>query len=124
MGNFKLLTMKLLANGLPLFPILLVAGDLNWLTSLIVTLVIALVAYAIGDVFILPAIGNLLATLADGALVFAILYLLRYFDIVLSMSTMLYAVAAVLLVEGLFIHPYIKRLVTFDAMGPYIGKRK
>lgn len=124
MGHIRAVTFKLLFNGLPLFLILVFVGKVDWLTSIAISLVIGLIAYALGDVFVLPAAGNLIATLADGALVFLMLYLLRYFGIDLSMTTMLLSTLAVLLVEGLIYHPYLKRLVSFNSLGPRLGKGK
>lgn len=123
MGHVRLISMKALMNGLPLILILTLGGKLNVLTAVAISLVVALIAYLIGDLLILPAAGNAVATVADGGLVFALLYLLRYVGIVLSISTILWSVVAVLLVEGLIYHPYLKRLVSLDSMGPKIGKR-
>ncbi|GAB6178684.1 hypothetical protein JCM14036_00030 [Desulfotomaculum defluvii] len=124
MGHIRAVTFKLLFNGLPLFLILVFVGNVNWLTSITLSLLIGLIAYALGDVFVLPAAGNLMATLADGALVFFMLYLLRNFGIDLSMTTILLSTVAVLLVEGLIYHPYLKRLVSFNSLGPRLGKGK
>lgn len=123
MGHVRLLSMKVLMNGLPLILILTLGGKLNILTALAISLAIALIAYLIGDLLILPAAGNAVATVADGGLVFALLYLLRYVGIDLSISAILRSVVTVLLVEGLIYHPYLKRLVSLDSMGPKIGKR-
>jgi hypothetical protein len=123
LGHIRTVSLKLLFNGLPLFLILVFGGGLHWLIALIVSLAVSLISYFLGDVFILPAYGNLAATLADGGLVLLLLYMLRYAGMVMSISTIFYCVIAVLLVEGLFYHPYLKRLVTFDSMDPKLGNK-
>lgn len=123
MGHVRTLSLKLLFNGLPLFLILTFGGRLNWLNSVIISLAIGILAYVLGDVFVLPAFGNLVATLADGGLVVLLLYMLRYAGMVLSFSTIIFCAVVVVLVEGLIYHPYLKRLVTFDSMDPKIGNK-
>lgn len=123
MGHLRVLSLKLLFNGLPLFLILTFAGGLNWLNSIIISLAIVILAYVLGDIFVLPAFGNLVATLADGGLVFLLLYMLRYVGMALHIPTILFCALVVVMVEGLIYHSYLKRMVTFDSMEPKIGNK-
>ena len=115
--------MKTLAAGLPVLLILALVGKIGWIPALFATLVLTGIAYIAGDMLLLPKTGNLGATLADGVLVAALLLLLRYFGVPLGTNTILWTVLAVVVVEGLFYHPYLKRLVSTDSMGPVYGKR-
>ena len=117
MGHLKTLSLKAMANGLPLFVILII-GNVYWVTALFMTLLLSGLAYIIGDLFILPATGNKIATLADGVLVFLTLYSARYFGVPIHTMVLVYAVIAVLIIEALFYHPYLKRLVSLDSQGP------
>lgn len=121
MDHVRAALLKLLVSGVPLFLILFLAGEVNWLTALVISVVVGLLAYVLGDLIILPAAGNYTAALADGGLVLFLLYLFRYAGIALSTSVILYSVVALVLVEALIYHPYLKRLVTAGATGPESG---
>ena len=123
MGHAKTLSMKTMASGLPVFLILALVGKTGWIPALFAALVLTGIAYFVGDMLVLPQTGNLMATLADGALTLLLLWLMRFFGLPLGVNTILLAVLAVVVVEGLFYHPYLKRLVGNDSMGPVFGKR-
>ncbi len=124
MGHFKTFLTKAAANGLPVFLILFLLGNINWLSALALTFLLSGIAYLIDDLIILPAAGNLIATLADAFLGLGILWGARFFNINLLLSTILWVILILVLVEGLFYHPYLKRLVSLDSMGPKTGDRK
>lgn len=125
MGHLKTFSMKAITNVLPVFLILTFVAEVNWVNSLIISLILTALAYLIGDIYILPKTGNLLATIADGGLALLLLWSLRYFTMIrISNSSILYIVIAVILVEGILYHPYLKRLVSIDSLGPVFGKRK
>lgn len=124
MGHLKTFLTKATANGLPTFLLLAFVGNVNWLTALAITVLLAGIAYIIGDIFVLPATGNLVATLADTLLAFGFLWVITFIGLDLTLSTILYITLAIAAVEGLFYHPYLKRIVSLDSIGPKIGARK
>lgn len=123
MGHFKTLSFKILLNGLPLFLIMLLLGRLSWITAIILTLAVIVAAYIIGDLVILPETGNFTATVMDGGLAFFILWASRYLGAPVNFLTIALCTVVVVMAEGLVYHPYLKRLVSADSMGPRIGKR-
>ncbi len=111
MEHTKRLTMKLLVNGVPLFLLLVLPGNLNWAVAAMIALLVTVAAYIIGDFYILPGTSNIIAALADAGLVFLLLWAASLAGIKISILIMLYSALAVALVEGLFFHPYLIRLV-------------
>ena len=87
MGHLKILSFKALANGLPLLIILVAIGNVYWLSALFITVLLTILSYIIGDLFILPATGNAIASLADGVLVFLALFTVRYFGVLITTGT-------------------------------------
>ncbi len=124
MGNLRAFSLKAMSNGLPVFLLLTFAGNLYWLSALVLTLLLSAVAYILGDLLILPATGNLVATIADAILAFGVLWGARLFGFDLTTATIVWVVIALMLVEGLFYHPYLKRLVSLNSMGPRLGDGK
>ncbi len=118
MGHFKTLSFKILLNGLPLFLILFLLGRLNWATAVFLSLTVIVVAYIIGDLVILPETGNFTATVMDGVLAFFILWASRYVGAPVNFLTIAISTVVVVMAEGLVYHPYLKRLVSADSMGP------
>lgn len=118
MEHSKRLTMKLLANGLPLFLLLALPGKLNWAVAAMTALLITAAAYIIVDFYILPGTGNIVASLAEAGLVFLLLWAASLAGISISIMIMLYSSLAVALVEGLLFHPYLKRPVGPAPPGP------
>jgi len=124
MGYLRTYLMKAAANVPPVFLILIWAAKINWFTAIVLSLILTILAYFIGDIFILPKTGNIIAAIADGALVALFFWVLNYLGItVINNAGIIYTAIAVILAEGLFYHPFLKRLVTIDSMGPNFGKR-
>jgi len=115
--------MKAAANIIPVFLILIFAAKVNWLAAVMLALALTIVAYFIGDIFILPKTGNAIATIADGFLAALFFWIVNYLGIsTINTASIIYTAVVVILVEGLFFHPYLKRLVTMDSLGPNFGK--
>ncbi len=123
MSHTRALSLKSLANGIPAFLILVTIGGMPWLGALATTLLLTVVAYVVGDMLILPKAGNLVATIADGGLAWMVLWLLRSLGTKISPSALFWLPVALLAVEGLFFHPYLKRLAGLDSLGPAVGGR-
>lgn len=123
MGHFKTLSLKILLDGLPLFLIVAFLGRTDWISAVVVTLVLTVIAYVVGDMVLLPETGNFTATVGDGAISLFLLWISRYLGVSLDFKTIIAGAAALVIVEGLVYHPYLKRLVTADSMGPRFGSR-
>jgi len=123
MGYLRTYLMKAAANIIPVFLILIFAAKVNWLAAVMLALALTIVAYFIGDIFILPKTGNAIATIADGFLAALFFWIVNYLGIsTINTASIIYTAVVVILVEGLFFHPYLKRLVTMDSLGPNFGK--
>jgi len=117
-SHTRALSLKTLANGIPALLILAMVGGMDWASALAVTLLITAVAYVVGDLLILPNYGNLVASIADAGLVLMVLWVLRAMGAEIASAALLWLPLALLAVEGLFYHPYLKRLAGLDALGP------
>lgn len=69
---------KFIMTAIVLEIVLLLFSDLNFGNILGVSLVLTLIAYIVGDMVILPATNNAVATIVDIGLTIAILYLIDY----------------------------------------------
>ena len=123
MGHLKMLLNKMLFGGLVVWIITALLGGVDWITALLISVGLIVAAYVIGDLFVLPQAGNLVATIADGGLAYLYFWFLNLLGIRVNSLAVLLSVVAVLVVEGLIFHPYLKRLVSLDAQGPRIGDR-
>lgn len=112
---------KVFAGGIPIILLLALTGGMDWGTSILVGVVLTVVSYVVGDRWILPATGNLIATLADVFLNTLLLWSARALGIAIPTGTILYILIAVLLVEGLFYHPFLHRVASLTSMGPHAG---
>ncbi|MDD4168894.1 MAG: DUF2512 family protein [Desulfotomaculaceae bacterium] len=78
--------------------------------SLLIALVLAVIAYAVGDLFILPAYGNVTATIADVVLAAVVIYVA---DLIINGAMTLSALGWVLALGLIalgewFFHRYLK----------------
>jgi len=125
MGHLKTLSMKAAANIVPVLLVLTLVAQVNWFTALIISLILTALAYFIGDMYILPRTGNVVATFADAGLAIVFLWMVNSLGIAaIGIAGVIYVAIAVALVESLFYHPFLKRLVGIDSMGPEFGKRE
>ncbi|GGN95114.1 DUF2512 family protein [Saccharibacillus kuerlensis] len=68
------IAVKMLVNAIAIIGLTMWFGEASFMSALIVTLILGALAYVIGDMFILPAAGNTVATLADAALSYVVLW--------------------------------------------------
>lgn len=122
MGHLKTFSFKALLNVPPVFLILLLSGRLSWGTAMLIAALLAAVSYA-GDVYILPRAGNAVAAATDVVIAWVLLWAVRSAGVFIEFRTIIYVAVAVVIVEGMVYHPYLKRLVSADSMGPIIGDR-
>ncbi|MGG3283919.1 DUF2512 family protein [Paenibacillus solani] len=71
------LLVKLLVHGILITSLLVALSNATFTGALLTALGIGIVAYLVGDLFILPRTSNMFATIADGILVFVMLWVIR-----------------------------------------------
>jgi hypothetical protein len=76
MGKFLL---KLVLNGIIAIPLLLWFSDATFLEAAVSAVILCVIAYAIGDRFILPATNNTVATIADFGLTYVYFWVVGSF---------------------------------------------
>jgi hypothetical protein len=115
MKHTKAMAIKFISNLVLLSIILGLFYDMAFRNILLITLVLGVAAYVIGDLLILPRTNNTVATIADFGLAFLIIWLmsenLTYGDNHFSMS--LIAALGVALFEYMF-HKYLANNVLPD----------
>jgi hypothetical protein len=76
MKHLRALAVKFLASLVVLFVILGLMYDMSFTNVFLISLVLGLASYVIGDLFLLPKTNNTIATLADFGLAFMIIWIL------------------------------------------------
>jgi thiamine transporter ThiT len=76
MKHLRALAVKFLASLVLLYVILGLMYDMSFTNVLLISLVLGLASYVIGDLFLLPKTNNTIATLADFGLAFMIIWIL------------------------------------------------
>jgi uncharacterized BrkB/YihY/UPF0761 family membrane protein len=118
MKHVKALAIKFVSSLVLLSLILGLLYDMSFGNIFLITLVLGVAAYLIGDLLILPRTNNTVATIADFGLAFLIIWLmsrgLTYGDNYFSMS--LIAALGVALFEYMF-HKYVANNVVKDQGG-------
>ena len=85
----------------------LIAGN-NWTWALIVAVLGTLVNYLLGDLYVLPNYGNIVASIADGVLAMVLLFLVDMATTGLRVNGTAYLVLGVLIAAGeYFFHNYL-----------------
>ncbi|KAB8129924.1 DUF2512 family protein [Gracilibacillus oryzae] len=74
MKHLKLMVVKFLISFILLFAILGMGFDVSIGNVFLITLVLGVVSYFVGDRVILPRTNNIVATLSDFVLAFAVIY--------------------------------------------------
>lgn len=94
---------KLVLNGLILVPFLYWFTNASLIGIATAAVILAIVSYFIGDQFILRRTNNLIATLADGILAYAYLWVVAStFNWTLSQSELLTTVISLAIVEAIY----------------------
>lgn len=110
MGHGKALAIKGVMTIVVLYLVLGLGFDISFMNVLLITLVLGLLSYMLGDLFILPKTSNLVATMADLGMAFVVIWLLGMALTGLSGGTMAGAaiIAALVMAVGeYFFHKYI-----------------
>ncbi|NGZ76585.1 DUF2512 family protein [Saccharibacillus alkalitolerans] len=68
------LAVKMLANAVVVIGLTMWFGEADFVSALIVTVILGAIAYVLGDMLILPAAGNTAATIGDAALTYLVLW--------------------------------------------------
>jgi hypothetical protein len=120
MKHLRALAVKFLASLVLLYVILGLMYDMSFTNVFLISLVLGLVSYLIGDLFLLPKTNNTIATLADFGLAFMIIWILgeslTYGESLLLAS--LISAAGVALFEYFF-HKYVAGKVLEDQENQY-----
>ncbi|MEC0207309.1 DUF2512 family protein [Paenibacillus lautus] len=70
------LLVKLLVHGVLITALLVGLTDASFTGAILTALGIGIVAYLVGDLYILPRTSNMMATIADAGLVFVMLWII------------------------------------------------
>ncbi|XID94588.1 DUF2512 family protein [Paenibacillaceae bacterium WGS1546] len=99
--------LKWLINGAIVVLLLMYYADVSFIGAAATATVLSLLAYFIGDQFILRSTNNIVATISDAVLAFVFLWLVAYaWNWPLSMGEIL-VITAMLGVAEWFIHRYV-----------------
>ena len=74
MKHIKSLGLKFLLTAVVLLPILIVYEEANFADIVMVSVLVTIISYAVGDRFILPRTGNLTASVADFGITFILIW--------------------------------------------------
>jgi hypothetical protein len=104
----KALFMKFLMITAVLWVILSLIYDVSFTDVLITSVVLTAVGY-VGDVFILPKIGNVWAAISDFVIAYAVIYFLGsyIYEQPLTLGTAAFISALILMVGELLLHRYM-----------------
>lgn len=70
------LLVKLLVHGVMITALLVSLTDASFIGAILTAVGIAIIAYLVGDLYILPRTSNMIATIADAGLVFVMLWII------------------------------------------------
>ncbi|MFS0863190.1 YndM family protein [Fredinandcohnia sp. 179-A 10B2 NHS] len=113
MNHLKAIGIKFIITSIVVLSILSIFGDATIGELLFISLLLTGLAYVIGDLFILPRMGNLVATIADFGLAFFSLWALGYLFLERTsalITASLFASVFIALSEALF-HAYMENKV-------------
>lgn len=112
MEHVRALIIKFLMIGVITVAVLSVFRGLSPRNSIMLALIITIVAYILGDLLILPAFGNLSASISDGIIAFLITWLTPFVvtRITITAGTAL-TVGVLVGVGEYFFHKYFARTV-------------
>ncbi|MBC6972797.1 YndM family protein [Bacillus sp. Xin] len=115
MKHIVALLIKYTAISAVLLMILGISQDISLPRILLISLIITGSAYLIGDLFVLPKYGNMVATIADFGLSFLGIWLLTYLltdnDYTGNIGAPSFWAALLISVIEVFFHIYIKKVV-------------
>ncbi|SES30858.1 Protein of unknown function [Psychrobacillus sp. OK032] len=106
--HVKAFLMKFVLTTAVLWVILGLFFDVNFTDVLITSVVITVVGF-IGDLFVLPRIGNVLAAITDFVLAMVVVWVLgsNIFEVPIPLGTASFVSALALMMEELFFHRYM-----------------
>lgn len=113
MKHIVSLLIKYTAISAVLLMILGIFQDVSIPRILLISLLITGTAYLIGDLFVLPKYGNMIATIADFGLSFLGIWVLTYFltDLTRNIGFSIFWSAFLISVVEIFFHIYMKKAV-------------
>ncbi|MGG3529219.1 YndM family protein [Bacillus pseudomycoides] len=118
MKHIVALLIKYTAISAVLLMILGIFQDVSIPRILFISLLITGTAYLIGDLFVLPKYGNMVATIADFGLSFLGIWVLTYFltdiDLTRNIGFSAFRSALLISVVEIFFHIYMKKVVLHE----------
>lgn len=105
----KALTIKGIATLIVLYLVLGLGYEVSFINVLLMTVILGVVSYALGDLYILPKTSNMTATMADFGLAFLLVFLLGMGLTDLASGTLAGAaliVALIMAIGEYFFHIY------------------
>ncbi|WP_144510790.1 YndM family protein [Bacillus sp. FJAT-22090] len=107
--HIKAFLMKLVITTAALWIVLGMFYHVNFTDVLITSIVVTVVGF-LGDLFVLPKIGNVLAAISDFVLVMVIVWILgaSIFDETIALGTASFISALVLMIGELYLHRYME----------------
>jgi len=115
MEHVRVLIIKVLMIGVITVAVLSLFRGLSPASSIWLAIVITAVAYLIGDLLILPAYGNLSASISDGIIAFLVTWLTPFVATGMDITFGTALTVGVLVGIGeWFFHKYVKRTVLED----------
>jgi hypothetical protein len=112
MNHMKALVIKFISSLVILYVVLGLLYDMSFSNVFLITLVLGVASYILGDMLILPRTNNTVATLADFGLAFLVIWLmgesLTYGD---SLVTPALIAAAGMAIFEYFFHKYVSNQV-------------
>ncbi|MCM3585244.1 YndM family protein [Mesobacillus maritimus] len=111
------LLIKFTAIGTMLFPFLSIFNNASLMTILFITVVTTVVSYFLGDLYLLPKLGNFKSTLADFGLSFLLIWIISAVFINSTSDMLLTTLFSALLVAGVepLFHLYMKTHIFSDS---------
>lgn len=108
MQHGKALAIKGVMSLVVLYLVLGVGFGITFGNVLLITLILGVLSYLLGDVFILPKTSNMMATMADLGMAFVIIWLLAFTSLSVGSMALAAVIAAIVMALGeYFFHIYI-----------------
>jgi hypothetical protein len=108
MKNFVNLVIKLAFTYLVLFIMIPMLGKGTWTQTLVLGAILVVISYIIGDMWVLPKLGNFVASLIDlGIAVLVIWFMMRGLPQFVLTTGAVWTISVVLAIGEWFFHRYL-----------------
>lgn len=108
MKNITNLIIKFIVLGVILVLLLPQFGRTTWIQTIITAVVLTIIAYVVGDMWVLPKFGNMAAIVVDFAVAALILWLMsRFLPQFIISKTGVWITALVIAIAEVLLHYYL-----------------